>query len=230
MEGKYCNVLALRYILSSVFAVITSVTVCAVGVRDPVQFSFENSAVNKALVTLYEQKPEIWKDDQLSLIARCYVAEKKFDQARSLYDKLVLTNALSAADLRIFGILHDMKGDYKKAEEYYRQAWLVGKDVGALKHLSVLKLRTKDMNGLRPFVNDLLANQMDNLDIQKILLAYALEIEDTKEGERVYTKVDIVRNFEKEQDVINKDAELRKLLLVVTKRYKDIAESEPKGR
>lgn len=191
-----------------------------------VPFSFDNREVNAALVALYEGQPTIWKKEQLYLIGLCYVAEKRLDDAQALFGKLREQDPSNARVLRALGNIHHMKGAVDEATKLYQQAWREGQDVSALKQLSVLKLQAKDIAGLKPLIEDLLAHQTESLEIQKILLAYSLMVDDKETGGRIYESV--VRKLSK--DTVENNEDLRKLLLMVTARYKAAAEAAESGR
>ena len=188
-----------------------------------VPFSFENHDVNHAITSLYESQPAIWGTEQLYLVGLCYVAEKKLDQAQALFETLHKRDPSHARVLRALGNVNHMKGENAAAERCYRQAWSEGQDVTSLKQLAVLKLQTKDMEGLAELIDDLVKNQEESLGIQKVLLTYSLMVSDVEVGGRIYESV--VRKMSK--DVVEQNADLRKLLLMVTARYRQAGDAKP---
>lgn len=214
--------------LAILSVVLLSGILCLGADEATVPFSFENVQVNRALIALYEGQPGIWQKDQLYLIGLCYVAEEKLDTAQALYEKLRNQDPTNARVLRAIGNIYHMKGASKDAEKLYWTAWHDGHDVLALKQLAALRLQIKDIKGLEVLIDDLIEHQTESLEIQKVLLAYSLMVENLDAGGRVY--VAVVHKLSK--STVEQNADLRKLLLMVTARYKsaaDAAESNSKS-
>ena len=180
-----------------------------------VPFSVDNSAVNRLIIQAYEQNAEAWEPGQLFLVGICYVAEKRLDEAQTIFQALADDDPDQARTWRALGNMHHMKSEYSKAEECYGRAWSIGTDVAALAMLSVLKLRTNDLAGLKQLVPDLLAHQREDENIPKVLLSYCLMVEDKNEGGPI--AADVVRALSPETIEQNKD--LRELLIMATLRY-----------
>jgi len=210
--------------------VFTCAVLCAHGADNPsLPFSFDNNRVNQVLIDVYEKNPTIWQDGQVYLIGMCYVYEHRLKDARSVFEKLQQNDPANFRNMVALGNVYHMMGDIEHASVNYKKAWMTGKNVVALKQLAVLRLQQKDISGLSELTDDLLVHQKEELEIQKVLLSYSLIVEDTKKGMAIY--VAVVRALD--QDTVENNPELRKLLLVVTARYKaieDEADSDRKAK
>ena len=182
-----------------------------------VPFSIDNSAVNRLIIQAYEQHAVAWKPGQLYLVGICYVAEKRLDEAQKTFQALADHDPDQARTWRALGQVHHMKSEYIKAEECYGRAWRIGRDVPALTMLAGLKVQTNDLLSLKRLVPDLLVHQREDVDIQKVLLSYCIMVEDKNEGGPI--AVDVVRALSPK--IIEQNADLRKLLIMVTARYKE---------
>jgi tetratricopeptide (TPR) repeat protein len=63
-------------------------------------------------------------------LAKIYVGEKKLDQAVSQYENILKKQPKYLAGYMALGTIYDLKGDGKKAEDYYRRALEVRRDFG----------------------------------------------------------------------------------------------------
>lgn len=189
-----------------------------------VPFSIDNSAVNQLIIKAYEQNAAAWGAGQLYLVGICYVAEKRLDEAQKTFLTLADDDPDQARTWRALGQVYHMKSEYSKAEECYNRAWRIGKDVPALTMLAGLKVQTNDLPSLKRLVPDLLIHQRDDVGIQKVLLSYCIMVEDKNEGGLI--AVDVVRALNPK--TIEQDADLRKLLIMVTARYKEKVPAENK--
>jgi tetratricopeptide (TPR) repeat protein len=188
-------------------------------------FTFDNSSVNKMIIEIYEQNPQVWQTGQLYLVGICYVTEGKLDNAQKIFLSIKGEephNAFQIRVLRALGQVHHMKSEFDKAVEFYNKAWVSGKDVKSLSLLALMKIQAKDFPSMKKILPDLLMYQKGNVDIQKALLAYSLMVEDTNEGGKI--AMDVVRALN--PDIIKQHKDLLDILIQVTMRYKDC---EPKN-
>lgn len=183
-------------------------------------FSFDNVQVNQALTGLYEKDPAVWRKGQIYLIGMCYVHEKRLKDAEAIFKKLEEADPLNTRNLVALGNVYHMMGQVEQAEATYKQAWTSGQDVIALKQLAVLRLQQKNMAGIAELTDDLLAHQKENLEIPKLLLSYCLMIDDPNKGGPLAAAV--VRGLD--MATVEQNPDIRKLLLLVTARYKTAAE------
>lgn len=189
---------------------------------DPnIPFTFDNVEVNQALIKLYEKDSSVWRKEQLYLIGMCYVHEKRLKDAQSIFKKLVETDSSAPRYLVALGNVYHMMGQVDEAESTYKQAWMAGQDVIALKQLAVLRLQQNNIAGIAELTDDLLAHQNENHEIPKLLLAYCLMVDEPSKGGPIAAAV--VRSLD--QDTVNQNSDIRKLLLLVTARYKAAAEA-----
>ena len=178
-------------------------------------FSYDNREVNCALIALYEDNPMIWKTEQLGLIGLCYVAEKRFDEAQKIFEELNEQDPLHSRFLEVLGSIHHVKGEFAEASKLYEKAWSENFDLDALRQLVVLKMETNDIDDLSPRIEVLLAHQDEDAEIQKVLLAYGVMLDDKVASERIYQSVIPSIRLK----AFNENPDLRKLVFSITACY-----------
>jgi len=181
-------------------------------------FTVDNSKVNKLIIEAYEENREVWMEGQLYLVGVCYVAEEKINDAQKIFEYLTDSVPSNARTWRALGNVYQMKTETQKAIECYNRAWEIGHDVQSLTLMSALHINNNDYKIITPLLGDLISHQQEEIDIQKVLLAYSLMVENENEGKAVYSSV--VNTLNKHQIEENKD--LRTLLIKAMIRYKDI--------
>lgn len=217
------NYKALLCCLLAVMSGVLSVIASPNG-QGTVPFSVENSAVNNLIIKAYEEDPTLWEAGQLYLVGLCYVCEKKLDKAQKIFDELVTIAPQNARAWRALGQVHHMKSANEEAQRCYQRAWSEGQDVPALTLLAGLKIQGKDVEGIKPLLDALMAHQREDVDIQKVLLSYSIMVAEKQEGGPVYASV--ARSMTK--DMVEANDDLRELLLMATLRYKN-DEEMPSG-
>lgn len=182
-----------------------------------VPFSLHNEDVNEALITLYEGNPEIWNEEQRYLIGLCYITQKKYNEAISIFQSIKNNNAFRIRSSRAIGNILSIKGDKLAAIKVYRKAWNADKDVLSLEALGALLLNSGDMEELESILKDLVDNQGKSLDIKKILLSYSIKTSDLNKSADIYKSV-VDRLSE---DELRDDEVLRKLFELASLRFTD---------
>ena len=183
-------------------------------------FSFRNSALNKAIIGVFEKKPEIWYPKDIEFIIQCHLAENEYKKALDLWRERLRLDPSNVSLVIGMGGLYQLNGDLINAESMYAKGWNEFGDPSALSQLSILRLRTNGVSGLTPLLPSLLAQQTHDSDIQRVLLAYCLMTEDVESAKEIYHSVEKNLN----EDSVQGNKELHRILAKIKAKLDGAAE------
>ncbi len=182
-----------------------------------IPFSFENQKVNQSIIALYESEAESWGAGQLFLVGMCYLHDQRLGDAQRVFERLRGQAPDDYRSLVALGNIYHMTGRMEEAQAVYLDAWRRGRNTVALKQLAVLRLQLGDQDGVTAILEDLLAHQKAHVEIQKVLLAYSLGLEDLNMAGPIFAAVASALD----DKIISENPDLRKLLILGSLRFSE---------
>ena len=128
----------------------------------------------------YEKHPDGWEVTNLFDVAHDYVDQKKFNNAISIYQKILSAQPTNALAMRGLGACYTFTGNYDAAITQFKQGWSGGDDTSLL-CLANVYIMTSRISEIKSLVPDLLTVRKRTTDsdnkheITNALILYSLK-------------------------------------------------------
>ncbi len=136
----------------------------------------ENADVARSRISAYEANPSIFSGQSLLDVARSYVYEQRWAQAKAVYERYVKENPEEPFGYRGLASVQFVEGKREQAIALYQKAWQLG-DVKSLKMLASISLNRGHLKQVKELLPSLLKHKEEDIEIRNALMVYAQKVE-----------------------------------------------------